>query len=265
MEEHGGGGSNFFWLPGWCRQWPWRGKVTRRADTGVRCRILHWTLILAIHIQLYNNTIQCIQNIGIVDLRTTGTFILNEMLVFGSGGAFQILNQIQNMQKSHKFTINYVVMNADDKMVVALNNLFTFAHMLTQEDTRLLGAPMQCQYMRDWVISQGQATKRWCHKRRQRSLLRAWNISNISDLCTEKIQIRGTLGTQSVHMTDGRLVGRPTQTFNALLSTQWALVGTWALGIWTMHCCYKSTQCWVISVMMCCGHLVATSRPPNVS
>ena len=89
---------------------------------------------------------------------------------------------------------------------------------------------MQCQYMRDWVISQGQATKRWCHKRRQRSLLRAWNISNISDLCTEKIQIRGTLGTQSVHMTDGRLVGRPTQTFNALLSTQWALVGTWALG-----------------------------------
>ena len=187
------------------------------------------------------------------------------MLVFGSGGAFQILNQIQNMQKSHKFTINYVVMNADDKMVVALNNLFTFAHMLTQEDTRLLGAPMQCQYMRDWVISQGQATKRWCHKRRQRSLLRAWNISNISDLCTEKIQIRGTLGTQSVHMTDGRLVGRPTQTFNALLSTQWALVGTWALGIWTMHCCYKSTQCWVISVMMCCGHLVATSRPPNVS
>ena len=109
---------------------------------------------------------------------------------------------------------------------------------------------MQCQYMRDWVISQGQATKRWCHKRRQRSLLRAWNISNISDLCTEKIQIRGTLGTQSVHMTDGRLVVRPTQTFNALLSTQWALVGTWALGIWTMHCCYKSTQCWVISVML---------------
>ena len=52
--EHGGGGSNFFWLPGWCRQWPWRGKVTRRADTGVRCRILHWTLTLAIHIQLYN-------------------------------------------------------------------------------------------------------------------------------------------------------------------------------------------------------------------
>ena len=51
-------------------------------------------------------SIQCKQNIGIVDLRTTGTFILNEMFVFGSGRTFKILNQIQNMQKSHKFTFN---------------------------------------------------------------------------------------------------------------------------------------------------------------